>query len=216
MDPNTQLQTAAQPVPSVEEQHRQSTAAYPKLNLSENEFVIQTIDRHSIGKLGMWVVLGLLSLAVLAGLIFYGADYTSLSSGMSHLPSVGIIAIPAILLLVLFGVIGWISNTVYNGNRIYLTNESIIQHVQTSLFSTKNEQLNLVKIEDVTVIQNGIMQKMFNYGTVEVNTMDSNDAHTLTLVRNPQTAANAIHNAAEQAISRNPESRAPSTGPAIS
>ena len=203
-------------MPTTDEQHRQSTTAYPKLNLSANEYVIQTIDRHPIGKLGMWVVLALLSLAVLAGLIFYGVDYGNLSSSVSHLPAVGIIAIPAIFLLLLFGIIAWISNTVYNGNRIYLTNESIIQHVQTSLFSTQNEQLNLVKIEDVTVIQNGIMQKVLNYGTVEINTMDSNDAHVLTMVRDPQAAANAIHNAAEQAISRNPESRSPSTGPAIS
>lgn len=184
------------------------------MNLSGNEYVIRAIGRHPIGQLGIWMSMSFLSLLVLVGFVFYASHFNSLSLHVHGLPPVAIMAIPTVLLWILFGVISWISNIVYNGNRIYLTNESIIQHVQTGLFATKNEQLNLVKVEDVTVIQNGILPKMLDYGTVEIDTMDSSDSHVLTLVRSPQTAANAIHNAAEQAISRNPEANHPSTGPA--
>lgn len=190
------------------------TVDYSKLNLSPGEYVVRAIGRHPIGKLGIWAVLSLFAVMVLGGLLVYKMRYNSLEMSVGHMPSVGVLASVAGLLLALFACIAWVSSVVYDGNKIFLTNESLIQHVQNSLFSTKNEQLNLVKIEDVTVIQNGIIPKMFNYGTIEINTMDSNDAHTLTLVSNPQEAANAIHNAAEQAISRNPEANHASTGPA--
>lgn len=213
MDPNTQStsELPAQPNP-----HEQSKAEYPRLNLSENEYVLQAIERHPIGKLGVWAMLGIVAVLVIVGLIFYGANYASWSNGLNNtkLPSTGIVALPGILVIILLAIGAFIASKVYDGNRIYLTNESLIQHVQTSLFSTKNEQLNLVKIEDVTVAQDGILPKMLNYGTVEINTMDSGDPHILTLVRNPQSAADAIHNAAEQAIRENPQSRSAASGPA--
>jgi hypothetical protein len=213
MNPDTQNTPE---VPAQPNRHQQSKSAYPSLNLSEEEYVLQAIERHPIGKLGVWATLGLVAVLVIVGLVVYGQNYADWSGGLDNtqLPSTGVVAIPGILVLVLLAVGALIASKVYDGNRIYLTNESLIQHVQTSLFSTKNEQLNLVKIEDVTVAQDGIMPKMFNYGTVEINTMDAGDPHILTLVKNPQTAADAIHNAAEQAIRENPQSRSALTGPA--
>jgi hypothetical protein len=213
MDPNTQ---STSELPAQPDRHEQSKAEYPGLNLSENEYVLQAIERHPIGKLGVWAMLGIVTVLVIVGLIFYGANYTSWSNNLNNtqLPSAGIVALPGILVIVLLAIGAFIASKVYDGNRIYLTNESLIQHVQTSLFSTKNEQLNLVKIEDVTVAQDGLLPKMLNYGTVEINTMDSGDPHILTLVRNTQSAADAIHNAAEQAIRANPQSRSAASGPA--
>lgn len=215
MDPNTQLSPTS---PSQPDRHQQSAAQYPDLNLSDDEYVLQCIDRHPIGKLGVWLTLGVVAVLVVVGVIVYGVNYASWSANLNNtkLPSTTVVALPGILILILLGIGAWIATKVYDGNRIYLTNESLIQHVQISLFSTKNEQLNLVKIEDVTVIQAGILPKMLNFGTLDVNTMDSSDSHVLTLVRNPQAAANAIHNAAEQLIRENPMSRVAATGPAIS
>ena len=199
---------------TADELHAQSVEKYPKLNLSEREHVLKFILRHPIGKIAIWSEMSFLILLVLAGLIWYSSDYSSLLARVSHIPNMATADALAALLILLFASIALIASYIYNGNRIYLTNESIIQHVQRGLFNTTNEQLNLVKIEDVAVVQNGILPRLLHYGTLLVNTLDSRDPHILTMVRDPQHAADEIHNASEQAMSQNPAAKLASTGPA--
>ena len=199
--------------PKEDELHSQSVTQYPKLNLSEREHVLKFILRHPIGKITIWFEMGLLILVVLVALVWYGSDYSSLSARISHIPNMATVDALAALLILLFASIALIASYIYNGNRIYLTNESIIQHVQRGLFNTTNEQLNLVKIEDVAVVQNGILPRLLHYGTLQVNTLDSRDPHILTMVRDPQHAADEIHNASEQAMNQNPAAKLASTVP---
>lgn len=212
MEPNN----AATGQTPIEDLHAQSVEQYPKLNLSDREHVLKYILRHPIGKIAIWSEMGFLVLLVLAGLIWYSSDYSRLSARISHVPNMATAGSLAAILILLFAAIAYIASYIYNGNRIYLTNESIIQHVQRGLFNTANEQLNLVKIEDVEVVQNGILPKLLHYGTLEINTLDSRDPHVLTLVRDPQTAADEIHNASELALSQNPAANVASTVPANS
>lgn len=200
--------------PTTDQLHVQSVATYPKLNLSEHEYVLRHIRRHPIGKLTIWSEMSLLIILVLAAFIWYVANHAHLVTQTSHLPPVSVVSAMAAFLILLFVSIAIVATIIYNGNRIYLSNECIIQHVQRGLFTTTHEQLNLVKIEDVSVEQNGILPRILNYGTLSINTMDSRDSHILTLVRDPQEAADAIHNAADLAINRNPTANLASSGPA--
>jgi len=61
-------------------------------------------------------------------------------------------------------------SSVYRQNRLIVTDRNITQILQYSLFSRKVSQLNLVNVEDVTSVQNGIFSTIFGYGELKIET----------------------------------------------
>jgi uncharacterized membrane protein YdbT with pleckstrin-like domain len=64
----------------------------------------------------------------------------------------------------------YIANRVYWGNIWILTDDSLTQVLQTSLFDKQSSQLSLGNLEDVTVEEDGILARMFNFGLVRIET----------------------------------------------
>jgi uncharacterized membrane protein YdbT with pleckstrin-like domain len=95
---------------------------------------------------------------------------------------------------------GLIAVYVYNGNLFYLTNESIMQYIQSSILTTKEQQINLVNIDDVSYKQQGILQQVLNYGTLRVSTEgDERNPYVFYFVAHPQMVARTINDAMEEA-----------------
>jgi hypothetical protein len=179
------------------QRHQESIKKYPDLNLSQAEYVISAIRRHPIGLLSIWGVVGFFVLLVFVGLPLL-ATMTGITStlGLSANALAGLGMI--LLLLTIFFILGGIIATiVYNGNRFYLTNESVTQHIQTGLFSRKEQTISLTNIEDASFRQHGIVQSLLNYGSLRLSTQGDETTYRFNYVSNPQKQVALLNNAVE-------------------
>lgn len=190
----------------IEAKHAESKKLYPELSLSRNEYVIETVRRHPIGLVSIWALVIFLVLIALVGLSFYEISRPELSAAFlingGELPSAMVLFPGALLLSAFFVLGGVISTVVYNGNRFYLTNESIFQHVQSSLFTTRTQVVNLINVEDASNDQTGILQQVLNYGTLRLSTQGEETTYHFYYVANPKRIVGLVNDAAEKAVMR--------------
>ncbi len=211
--PPAQRPTAANSVASRQEisippdlmaKHEESLRQYPRVHLSKGEYVVMEVRRHPIGLVSIWVLIVLLVVATFAILPFYSMNRELIASTLSiaaaSLPTAASLTFPILALAALFFLGGLVAVYVYNSNLFYLTNESIIQYIQSSIFSTKEQQINLVNIDDVSYRQQGILQQVLNYGTVRVSTEgDERNPYVFYFVARPQLVVRTINDAMEEA-----------------
>jgi hypothetical protein len=190
----------------IEAKHSESKKRYPELTLSRGEYVIESIRRHPIGLVSIWALVIFLVLIVMSGLSFYEIYRAEISASFlvngGELPSAMILFPVALFLCAFFVLGGVISTVVYNGNRFYLTNESIFQHVQSSLFTTRTQVVNLINVEDASNDQTGILQQVLNYGTLRLSTQGEETTYHFYYVANPKRVVGLVNDAAEKAVMR--------------
>ena len=63
-----------------------------------------------------------------------------------------------------------LASLVYRQNRLTVTERNITQVLQYGLFHRKVSQLNMVNVEDVTSVQDGLLATMLGYGTLIIET----------------------------------------------
>ncbi|HEX8390507.1 MAG TPA: PH domain-containing protein [Candidatus Saccharimonadales bacterium] len=183
--------------PEVRAKHDQSMKQYGYLNLSDGEYVISAIRRHPIGLLSIWAVVIIGMLAVLLGLplLLFGAGLLEQTALSGQAMTSG--AVVLLLTAVLFLLGGVVATVVYNANRFYLTNESVIQHIQTSLFTKKDQTISLANIEDASFRQQGILQTILNYGAIRLSTEGEETTYRFNFVANPKREVDRLNNAVE-------------------
>jgi hypothetical protein len=176
--------------------HQKSQKKYPVLNLSEGEYVISAIRRHPIG-LFLPVVLGLL-LVVLALSLFINFDAVMKSFQFTNVSiSSADILLPVSVFIGLVFLSMYIAYYVYINNGLFLTNESIIQEIQSGLFSRRERIVSLVDIEDVSYSQNGLVQQIFNYGSIRLSTEGEGTIYHFNYVASPKDVIGTLSNAVE-------------------
>jgi len=175
--------------------HEESVGRYPHLNLSEGEFVIIDLKRHPIGLLLPVLATGILLLALIAVLIFYPSEQDS--SLPLTLPSFDIIMLPVLLVMLLVGIGGSVAIWVYLQNQFYLTNESVIQEIQSGLFTRHEQTVSLGSIEDASFKQSGVLQMMLDYGTIRLSTEGEETTYRFSYVTNPRAHVAKLNNAIE-------------------
>lgn len=177
--------------------HNDSVKKYPMLNLSEGEFVILDVKRHPIGLLMPIFATSMALLGLVAALIFYPSESSSVSGVTSNLPSYDQILLPVLLLMTLVGIGGGIAIWVYLQNQFYMTNESVIQEIQHGLFARHEQTVSLGSIEDASFTQVGILQTMLNYGDVRLSTEGEETTYQFAYVANPRSHVAILNNAIE-------------------
>jgi Bacterial membrane flanked domain. len=176
--------------------HDQSKQTFPELNLSESEYVISAIKRHSIG-LFMPFVAGVF-LITLAFILLLNYDLVTQAfqlTGDATNPSVIILPVILFTALVVIGV--YVAYYVYTNNKFFLTNESIIQEVQTGPFSKREKTVSLANIEDASYTQDGIIQQFFNYGSIRITIEGNETTYRFSYVANPKEHIATLNNAVE-------------------
>ncbi|MEP7204871.1 MAG: PH domain-containing protein [Candidatus Saccharibacteria bacterium] len=182
--------------PEIKLKHDRSTLRYPALNLSESEFVISAVKRHSIGLFAPLAVGVLLVSMALSVLFSYDAIARLLDlTGAAANPLV--VAIPVLLFVLLVSLGTYVSYYVYVNNRFFLTNESVIQEIQLSLFSKREQTVSLSNIEDASFAQQGVLQQLFNYGSIRLSTEGDETTYRFTYVANPKMHIARLNNAVE-------------------
>ncbi|HSH18724.1 MAG TPA: PH domain-containing protein [Candidatus Saccharimonadales bacterium] len=180
-----------QPEMSAEQRqrHEESKKKYPDLNLSDGEFVISAVRRHPIGLLQIWFLV----MSALALLL--GAAYFLSGGGTAVNPQ--LVAIPAVLVAALILMFGMIATSIYNANKFFLTNESVIQLIQTGIFSRKEQTVSLANIEDASYNQHGILPHILGYGLIRLSTEGDETTYRFNYASNPDRQVAILNNAVE-------------------
>jgi len=176
--------------------HERAARLYPTLNLSEGEYVINAVRRHPIG-LVLPIVIGVLLITVaLTVLTGYPAIADALDFTGS-LASTAFVALPILIFCAFVGIGMFVVYYVYVNNKFFLTNESVIQEIQVSLFSRHEQTVSLGNIEDASYTQHGIIQQIFNYGSIRLSTEGDETTYRFTYVASPKQHIATLNNAVE-------------------
>lgn len=190
--------------PEVLARHDESKRLYPELSLSAGEYVIEEVRRHPIGLLSIWFIVVFLVLIALAIAPFYAANQPLVAqvfmTTVDKLPSPALLFIPSLLLTLLFVLGGIVATIIYNGNKFFITNESIVQFIQIGLFNTKQQVVNLINVEDASSEQVNILEQLLNYGTIKLSTQGEQTVYHFRFVANPKRVVHLINDAAERAV----------------
>ena len=182
--------------PEIRQRHEESIQKYPFLNLSEGEYVIREMRRHPIGLFVPMFVGTLLLIVTLSILFSYPTLVDALSiDGPAADPAS--IVLPGILFCILIGLGMFVAYYVYTHNKFFLTNESVIQEIQDSLFARHEQTVSLGNIEDASFRQNGIIQHIFHYGTIRLSTEGDETTYMFTYVANPKEHIATLNTAVE-------------------
>lgn len=180
----------------VKEKHDQSAHEFPDLNLTDTEYVIMSVERTPLG-MAVPVVGGLLLIClIMAGIILYPSVVNEMS--LTDAPNVGIVTMIGILLAAIVAGFTYLSVWLFRANTLILTNESLVRTIQISLFSKNVRTVSLGDVGGVNYRQTGIMQTMFEYGTVHVNTRGNDNIYRMTYATTPKKQTAIIERAVEE------------------
>ncbi len=179
----------------IKRKHTRSHRMYPHLNLSEGEYVISAIRRHLIGIISIWaVVVVALIILFIFPIVVFASNVLPFTVSADVIANGGLVLVLVAVLVILGGVV---ATVIYDANRFYLTNESVMQHIQTSLFSKKDQTISLGNIEDASYRQKGILQTILNYGAIRLSTEGEETTYRFNFVSNPQEQVRLLNNAVE-------------------
>jgi hypothetical protein len=174
-----------------------SKKQYPHLNLSPGEFVIYSVRRHPIGIIKIWALVIVLIVAMLT-LAFFFTSLSNVEGAIATSAATNTLLFASVLFLsVLFALGGIIATFVYNSNRFYLTNESVIQEIMPSLFSRNVQTVSLSNIEDASFRQDGILPHLLNYGDIRLSTEGDETTYRFSYVADPDYHIAKLNNAVE-------------------
>lgn len=180
-----------------QQRYETSKQQYPGLNLSEGEYVISAVRRHPIGLVSIWAVVALAFIATFVGVpILLGQMFPNLADTLSESARAnGMLFMVGLAVLYFLG--GVVATVIYRGNKFFLTNESVIQNIQHHLLSQKEQTISLTNIEDASYRQNGLIQTIFNYGSLRLSTEGDETTYRFSFVADPKHQVDLLNNAVE-------------------
>ncbi len=146
---------------------------FPELSLREGEYVEFVFKRARICLL-------MIMLGEAFGVIVVLLAFLLALLGQSMIDEMGrnFLFIILFALLATTVIIGIIALMTHRGNKLYITNQRVIQLVMNSLVSSSRNVIDLPSVEDVSFHQNGILQNLFHYGTLRLATVGDETTYT--------------------------------------
>ncbi len=142
------------------------SSAYPPQLPADNEQPI-VIRRHIFGLVVLYVEVIVGILAGMGLIYFLTSNFVDETNRTRVYQALGVLGIAAIVLAVLMLMA---ATYIYRSCKMIITSTGLTQVLQTGLLSRRTSQLNLSHLEDVTAEQNGLFPRLFNFGTVYIET----------------------------------------------
>jgi uncharacterized membrane protein YdbT with pleckstrin-like domain len=172
----------------------------PLSTMQPGEQVLAEMKRSNIGLVGTYISAALAVIVMAAIVILVPHYMTGISSQLKSL-----LLIVFVFVLAVAAFFAYISTVIYKDNRWILTNDSLTQISQAGLFRKQTSQLSLANLEDVTAEQEGMLQSMFGFGTLRVETAGERSKFIFPYCANPNAVAQKILMARENFIRKEPE-----------
>jgi uncharacterized membrane protein YdbT with pleckstrin-like domain len=163
--------------------HKPETSTPYGFNLDEGEEITRVIKRHPLTLLPSWLTAAALTLASALLSYVHGRYPESFP-----IPGNMVLAL-AVLMVMLAIVFVWVGLVNYRGNALIFTNIHLIQSEQHGLFSHRVSQVHFTRIQDVTGHKRGIIQAIFNFGDVEIQSAGEKTRFVFTGAPDPQEIA---------------------------
>jgi len=176
--------------------HMKSQKVFPELALNEGDYVISAVRRHPIGLVWPFAV-GVLAIAMSFVLLFNYDIFSRLLKLTGSMADPSTIFWPVIIFVIFVLLSDYIAYSIFISNRFFLTNESVIQQIQTGIFSNSEHIISLGNVEDASYSQNGIVQQLFNYGSIRLSTEGEETTYRFTFVADPKEVVATLDNAIE-------------------
>ena len=153
--------------------HERSKKDFPGLRLEDDEYVEFAFKR---AKICLFMILG----GVAFGLIVVLLAFLLVLMGQSMIDEMGrkFLFIILAALLAAAVIIGIVALTVYNGNKLFITNRRVIQMVMTSPVVNSVNIIDLTSVEDASFRQENLLQNLFHYGTFRLSTVGDETTYT--------------------------------------
>lgn len=165
-------------------------------SVSQRENILLEVKRHPAGLIPIY-------LASLVGIVLTIVVLRAVTDN----PDLNVLNFSnAVWAIILFFIIGLIvtatffARQIYWANELIVTDENIVQILRPSLFSQDVAQLNLGKVQDVSVSQRGFWQFWFKYGTIIIETAGEVASYKFAYAPNPNTIAGEIIKAHDRYI----------------
>lgn len=175
----------------IRQRYEESHRKYPRLNLSKGEYIISAVSRHPFGLFQIWAV-ALVFLVALAALMASFMSGNNMSDEMMILAATGL---GLVSFFIFAGAL--IATYIYNGNRFYLTNESVVQEIMIGIFNKHEQTVSLANIEDASFYKQGIFSYFFDFGTIRLSTEGDETTYRFSYVKNPKRQIAILNNAVE-------------------
>ena len=167
--------------------HARSVKDFPEIDLEENEYVVLHIKRAPIGRAIIWTLVGIMIFALSLALIIFANSHALentmfvINRSSLHYLRLAILMIYAVIIFA-----GFIGQSIYSQNQMYITNLRAIQKQRTSLFANSTNIIKLSRIEDVSWRQNTLFDHIFNIGTLRMSTVGDETTYTFPGLATPQ------------------------------
>lgn len=174
------------------------------IEFDEGEELVGEIRKHPFGLLVIDLVGFAITflMAVIPIALALNLDYFQLGGSPNSSAVSGFLFFIGVLLATLSVIATLISAMLYRNNVIYVTSDKIAQVLYTSLFNRKMSQLSIGDVQDVTVTQKGIFSRIFNYGTLVIETAGEQQNYTFNYVPDPYESARVIVGAHEENLKK--------------
>lgn len=174
------------------------------IEFDDNEELVWEIRKHPFG-LALIYFTGSAIAAIIFGTLVLGAlmfnrDFLGLGIELGSLRPIMIVLGFFLTVLALVGTA--IGAYLYQANVVLITSEKLAQLLYTSIFNRKISQLSIGDVQDVSVQQKGIFARLFNYGTLVVETAGEQNNYIFTFTPQPYETAKAIVGAHEENLKR--------------
>lgn len=167
---------------------------FDMIEFDENEELVWEIRKHPFGLFmiyftGAAITVTIFSLFVLGALVF---DSNFLGLGI-ELGPIRPIMIGVGFLLTVGALVGTaIGAYLYQANVVLITSEKIAQLLYKTIFDRTISQLSIGDVQDVSVAQKGIFARIFNYGTLVIETAGEQNNYIFTFTPSPYETGKAI------------------------
>ncbi len=136
---------------------------------------------------------------IVLALVWLGLVYSSGRYGQTlarYIPAADtglVLAALALLIIAITGFSWWI----YRQNRLVLTNHHLVEYTKRGLFDNTVSQFSLIKLQDVTARQRGLIANVLGYGDIVIETAGEQEHFVFNQVPRPQALADQIMQAHE-------------------
>lgn len=176
----------------------------PLIELDEEEQLVYEIRKHPIGLVGLYLI-GIFVTCVIVGMVlltvyYLEGDSTEIGIDADLLKT--LVVILGMVLSIFSLIVTAISAYLYQSNVVFVTTHKIAQVLYKNIFSRKISQLSIGDVQDVTTTQKGVLDRIFNYGTLVIETAGEQSNYTFTFTPNPYEATKEIVNAHEENLKK--------------